>query len=135
MEDIAQTILQIPGANRLVYLRDIAKVSRGYIDPPSSFVHYNGERALAIGISMREGGNNSVLGEQVEQVIARLNQVYPYGIEFETVNFSPSEVEQKVSDFVNNLIQAIVIVTVVMLLSLWDANRVWWFPCSSLCPC
>ncbi len=118
IEDIGQTIIQIPGTDRLLYLRDIAKVQRGYIDPPSSMVHSSGTPALAIAISMREGGNNILLGEQVQQAMQTFNQNYPYGIEFDVVNFSPAEVDKKVSDFVLNLLQAILVVSVVMLLTL-----------------
>jgi len=118
LAEIEQTILQIPGSDRLLYLRDIATVKRDYIDPPSSVVHSSGQRALGIGIAMREGGNNIRLGEQVSEELERLNQVYPYGVEFDMVTFAPAEVDQKVSNFVNSLLQAILVVTLVMLLSL-----------------
>lgn len=116
--DIEQTILQIPGSDRLLYLKDIANVTRGYVDPPSSVLHSTGTRALGIGIAMREGGNNIVLGEQVKTAIERFNQIYPYGIEFDVVNFAPAEVDKKVSNFVVNLLQAVFVVSAVMLLSL-----------------
>lgn len=118
IEDIEQTIVQIPGSNRLLHLKDIAHIYRGYVDPPSTLVRSTGEQAIAMAISMREGGNNIVLGEQVKQEIARLREIYPWGIEFNLINFSPAEVDHKVSEFVGNLIQAIAVVSVVMLLTL-----------------
>lgn len=118
IEDIKKTILRIPGSDRLVYLKDIASVVRGYVDPPATLVHSTGQRALGIAVSMREGGNNIALGEQVAAQIAQFEQRYPYGIEFALVSFSPAEVAQKVSDFVVSLLQAIAVVTAVMLLTL-----------------
>lgn len=118
IEDIEQTILQIPGSDRLLYLKDIADVKRGYIDPPASMVRSSGQQALGIGISMRDGGNNISLGEQVTAELKRLNLVYPYGIEFDFVTFAPAEVDQKVSNFVSSLLQAVLVVTLVMLVSL-----------------
>ncbi|MGH1460518.1 MAG: efflux RND transporter permease subunit [Neptuniibacter sp.] len=116
--DIENTVIRLPNSSRIFYLKDIASIYRDYVDPPSSLVYSSGERALALAISMREGGNNIELGEQVEEAIQRLNQDYPWGVEFEKINFSPDEVDRKVKDFVGNLIQAIVVVTAVMLISL-----------------
>lgn len=118
LEDVGNTIINLPDSTSLIYLKDIAQVSRGYIDPPSALVHSSGERAIGLAISMREGGNNILLGEQVQAVLDDLVQRYPWGIEFDFVNYSPSEVKQKVRDFVGNLLQAIAVVSIVMLLSL-----------------
>ncbi len=118
LADIEKTIIHVPGSDRLLYLGDIAKIYRGYIDPPTNLTHSSGKDAIAIAISMREGGNNIALGEQVKQAIAHLKTIYPWGIEFELVNFSPAEVDKKVGDFVGNLLQAIFVVTLVMLITL-----------------
>lgn len=118
VEEIGRTVLRLPGSDHLVYLQDIATLSRGYVDPPESIIRSSGVPALGIGVAMREGGNNIELGEQVLAVLNRFNQIYPYGIEFELVNFSPREVDQKVRDFVASLLQAVLVVTVVMLISL-----------------
>lgn len=118
LEDIGQTIIQIPGSDQVFYLRDIATISRAYIDPPSTKVRASGAPAIALAISMREGGNNIALGRQVTAVIQRLQNAYPYGIDFETINFSPQEVENKVSGFISNLVQAIAVVAAVIILSL-----------------
>lgn len=116
--DIERTVLRLPDSDRLVYLKDIATLSRGYVDPPDSIVHSSGARALGIGAAMRKGGNNIELGDQVLTVLERFNRIYPYGIEFELVNFSPREVDLKVKDFLSSLLQAVLVVTVVMLLTL-----------------
>ncbi|MDF2178338.1 efflux RND transporter permease subunit [Aliiglaciecola sp. CAU 1673] len=118
VEDIGKTVITSPQSKRLVMLRDIAHISRGYVDPPSTLVHSSGQRALAVAVSMREGGNNIVLGEQVLAAVNRLEQRFPHGIEFDLVNFSPAEVDAKVKDFMSNLLQAIAVVTLVMLVSL-----------------
>ncbi|PCI71792.1 MAG: acriflavine resistance protein B [Gammaproteobacteria bacterium] len=118
IEDIEKTIVQIPGSDHVLYLQEIAKISRGYIDPFESKLSISGTEGLVIAISMREGGNNLVLGKQVKKIVARLSGIYPIGVEFDYISFMPKEVEEKVNDFVSNLIQAIVIVTLVMLFSL-----------------
>jgi len=67
---------------------------------------------------MREGGNLVELGRQVRELIPQLEAAYPIGIEFQTVNFQPDDVEEQVDNFVNNLLQAIAIVIVAMVLFL-----------------
>ncbi|GEA13540.1 efflux RND transporter permease subunit [Alteromonas sp. KUL49] len=116
--DIGETLIQIPGSDSVQFLRELASIKRSYIDPAKTMVSLNGERGLSIAISMRQGGNNIVLGEQVNETLARLQQVYPIGVEFSLVSFMPQEVEEKVNDFAENLIQAVAVVTLVMLLTL-----------------
>lgn len=118
VEDIRHTIVSIPGSKNVVYLEDIATIKRGYVDPASSKVHSSGQQALGLGLSMREGGNNIRMGEQAQEVLNYLNQTYPIGIDFNVINFSPKEVEDKVNDFVSNLIQAVLVVAAVMLVFL-----------------
>ncbi|WIO73408.1 efflux RND transporter permease subunit [Porticoccaceae bacterium LTM1] len=118
VEEIANSIIRIPNTETLVFLKDIAQVYRGYISPAKYKVRSTGEPALALAISMREGGNNIVLGEQVKAVTERLKQSYPIGVNFNIVNFSPEEVDAKVKGFVSNLLQAVAVVTLVMLVFL-----------------
>lgn len=118
VDEIRKTIIQIPGSDQLMYLSDIANVYRGYLDPAKNKVSINGNVALTIAISMREGGNNIILGEQVIEALEQFSNVYPIGVDFSLISFLPQEVEQKVDDFVSNLVQAVVVVTIVMLFSL-----------------
>ena len=118
LEDIKHTLIKIPGSSQLIYLKDIADVTRGYVDPPTVKTHYNGHDVLTLAISMREGGNNIRLGQEVIAAINELQANYPIGIDINLVNFSPSEVQQKVKGFVSNLLQAIFVVAGVMLFTL-----------------
>lgn len=115
LEDIRNTSIQVPGSRRLLYFKDVATVRRDYRDPPESIVHSTGARAVAIAISMRESGNNIELGERIKEKIRHFEQVYPWGIDFELVSFSPKEVEIKVSSFVESLMQSITIVSLFVL--------------------
>lgn len=118
VEEIKKTVITLPGSNEILYLSDIAEVKRGYVDPPASMVHSSGTKALGLAISMRDGGNNIELGVKVSETLSRLKSSYPYGLEFEAINFSPTEVQNKVNSFASNLVQAILVVAVVMLISL-----------------
>jgi len=118
VKDIRWATIQIPGSDEVLYLEDIAKIKRDYIDPAKILVKSTGTPALAIAISMREGGNNIALGRDIVDTIEAFEAQLPIGLEFKLINFSPKEVEDKVNDFVSNLLQAVAVVAAVMLFSL-----------------
>jgi multidrug efflux pump subunit AcrB len=118
VEELQRTLIQLPGRTELIYLGDIAHVYRGYIDPPAIKVTHNGEPALVLGVSMREGGNIILLGNEIRKRVDRFKANYPIGVDFKIIYDQPYYVQQKIDEFTNSLIQAIGIVIVVMLIFL-----------------
>jgi multidrug efflux pump subunit AcrB len=118
VEDLRRSVIKLPGRQDLLYLEDLANVSRGYIDPPESMMRYNGRPCLGLAVSLRKGGNILTLGRQVKAAIDRLQEIYPIGIEFDIVAFQPEHVSRKVDSFVTSLFQAVAIVLAVMLVTL-----------------
>ena len=57
--------------DRVFRLGDIATVSRGLADPPSSLVREDGRPAIGVGISMVENGNIIALGEALDAAHGR----------------------------------------------------------------
>ena len=118
VDDLRQAVVTLPGRPEILYLEDLATITRGYVDPPGSMVRSTGVPALALAVSMRDGGNIITLGDGVALELRRLQALYPIGIEFDVVAFQPEIVSRKVAEFVANLLQAVGIVLVVMLLFL-----------------
>ena len=115
VEELRRTVIGAPNRPDLLYLEDVAEITRGYIDPPSGKVRANGRPALVLAVSVRQGGNVVALGAEVEALLARVRNQYPLGIELETVAFEPERVEKKVNEFADNVLQAVAIVLVSML--------------------
>ena len=118
VQEIKDTIIQLPNSKRLVYLKDILTIRRGYIDPPRQMVRANGKVALALGISLREGGNIVDQGAEITELLERMRRLMPLGIELEMPVYQPEVVDKKVNDFLNNLFQSIVLVFLTMLIFL-----------------
>jgi len=118
VEELNRTVIKLPGRSDLLYLGDVAHVHRGYVDPPKTKVTYNGDPALILSVSLRDGGNIITLGEEIRSKVRRFQQAYPIGVEFDVLYFQPRFVEKKIADFVRNLGQAVAIVVVVMLVFL-----------------
>ncbi len=117
VDELRRTVVSLPGGEA-VYLEDIVSVERGYVDPPTRKVTANGIPALALAVSMREGGNIIDLGDEIRTTIDRLQAQYPIGIEFDFVAFQAASVAKAVDGFVISLLQAIVLVIAVMLIFL-----------------
>ena len=118
VEDLQRTLIPVPGSQDLVYLGDVARVYRGYVDPPSSMMRANDQPCIGLAISATETGDVIKMGEGIRAAVAELEENYPIGLDFETVIFQPEFVNGLVNGFVVNLLQAIAIVMVVMLISL-----------------
>ncbi|MEM8932940.1 MAG: efflux RND transporter permease subunit, partial [Acidobacteriota bacterium] len=117
VDDLARTVVPLPSGS-LVYLGDIAKVYRDYVDPPRSVSRVNGVNTLAIAISMREGGDILKLGAILDREVPRIEASYPWGIDLEKVWFQATLVEASIDDFTTSLLQAIGIVILVMIFTL-----------------
>ena len=99
-------------------LGDVARVSRGYEDPPHDSTRFNGTNALLLGVSMRSGGDVIALGRDLDERIVQIQQQLPVGVALNTVTSQPKIVANSVQDFVRSLVEALVIVLGVSLLSL-----------------
>ncbi len=118
IEDIKKTVINLPGTKDAVFLGDVLNVHRGYVDPPREIVHTSGKRALALGISLKEGGNIIELGNEIKEAVKSYKQNYPIGITFDIVSFQPRYVDELITSFVHNLLQSVFIVIALMLIFL-----------------
>ncbi len=99
-------------------LGDIATVTRGYVDPPVSYMRSRGKPAIGLAVSMVSTGDVLQLGIDLKRTMARLKGDLPVGIEFEQVSDQPSVVKDSVGEFMRSLLEAVAIVLVVSFLSL-----------------
>jgi multidrug efflux pump subunit AcrB len=103
---------------KLLRLGDIAEVKRGYADPPQPIFRVNGQSAIALAISMREGGDVLQLGQNIEAAMARIKSDLPIGIEPVLVADQPVIVKHAIGDFLEALWESIGIVLAVSFVSL-----------------
>ena len=99
-------------------LGDIAEVRRGYIDPPSVKVRFQGKEVIGLGISMAKGGDIIALGKSLRTATERIQKSLPVGVTLAQVQDQPAAVASSVGEFVHVLIEAVVIVLAVSFISL-----------------
>ena len=99
-------------------LADVATITEGYTDPPQPMFRFDGEPAIGLAISMAQGGNNLVFGEDVAHKMKEITANLPIGIEPHLVADQPVVVEEAVGGFSKALWEAIAIVLAVSFVSL-----------------
>ena len=111
-------------------LGDIADVKRGYVDPASVKVRFQGQQVIALGVSMTKGGDIIALGRALKKTTAKIGAALPVGIRLVEVQDQPSAVAKSVNEFIAVLIEAIVIVLLVSFVALGLHKRAglqpWW---------
>ena len=110
--------LPIHVGERSFHLGDVASVTQMYADPETSLMYFNGKPAVGIAVSMAPGGNNLVLGKNLEKEIEKEKAELPAGLDIEQVADQPSVVNDSIHEFTKSLLEAIVIVMAASFLSL-----------------
>ncbi|MES9824734.1 MAG: efflux RND transporter permease subunit [Candidatus Thiodiazotropha endolucinida] len=101
---------------KLVYLKDIAEITRAYEEIPSQMYYVNGKPALTLGISMQAGENVVAVGERLRQRVMELIPTMPIGMQLVEIYNQPAEVDKSVGGFLVSVGQAVAIVILVLLL-------------------
>ena len=115
VQAMGNLLISDPGADELVYLRDVATIERGYAEVPGHLYRFNGGPALTLGVSFASGVNVVDVGALVDQRLEELEYQRPVGMELATVYNQPNEVDKSVSAFMLNLGEAVAIVIAVLL--------------------
>ena len=116
LDELATLRFSQDGEPGSVMLKDFATIRRAYEDPPTGIARFNGERVITIAISMVKGGVVTEIGGRIEELLHKIEQTLPIGIDVEKVFFQPQYVSKSISDFLVNLGQAFFFVVLVMLI-------------------
>ena len=110
-----ESILISGDGEQQIYLRDIATVRRGYVEPQNILLRYDGKQAIGVGISTVSGGNVVKMGEALKLRMQELQEQIPVGIEFGKISIQSEAVSVAIKGFVVSLLEAVVIVIIVLL--------------------
>ncbi len=116
-EQIEKVVLGSIDRRSPTYLRDLGiRVERGYPSPATYFCRYGkkdfvAEKALVIGLSMKKGGNIVILGKRVHEKLEEIRKkVLPPDIRIEMIADQPFQVENAISNFIDNLFYGVFVV-------------------------
>jgi multidrug efflux pump subunit AcrB len=104
--------------DRFFRLSDVARITRGYVDPPQTLFRFEGKPALALAIGMKQGANLIEFGEALKKEMHIAVSDLPIGVDVHLVSDQPQVVEEAVGGFTKALFEAVAIVLVVSFVSL-----------------
>ena len=104
--------------DRFFPLTDVATITRGYADPPTTLVRVDGQPAIALAIGMKSGANLLKFGEALKDEMKKITADLPIGVGVHLVADQPVVVEHAVSGFTRALFEAVVIVLGISFISL-----------------
>jgi multidrug efflux pump subunit AcrB len=110
--------LRVRAGAQTIRLGDIATIKRGTEDPPVSKIRHNGKESVVLGVVMARGFNVVEVGKDLEAALGRIYSELPVGVQFSKISDQPAVVTKAVSEFLEALGEALLIVLAVSLLSL-----------------
>jgi multidrug efflux pump subunit AcrB len=108
--DAIKNLLVSSSEGRITQLGDIARVTRGYKDPATFQMYYDGKPAIAMGVAAVSGSNVVAIGKEISAKLAAVENQRPVGMELHKFYHQGEVVDKSVSDFVINVVIALIIV-------------------------
>ena len=102
--------------SELIRIGDIGNVRRGYQEPASTLMRFDGEPAIGISITNNQGVNIVDVGKRIDDRLNELLRDIPVGINITRVHWQSDIVDEAVSNFLLSFLQALVIVLIVLAL-------------------
>jgi len=118
LAEIKATLLNVPGADGLVRLGDIATVRAGYVDPPRNKAYFNGQEAIILTLAMRSDQSVLNYSRRASQTIDALRDTLPVGLNFDIITYQADQVGNAVYGVSVNMLQTLVIVLIVVMILL-----------------
>lgn len=115
LDDISNQLL-ISSSGKQYRLGDIARVERGYADPPQTLMRVDGNRAVGIGISTEDGVDVVKTGAKITQVLDGLTRQMPVGMELKVLYPENRIAQEANATFVLNLAESVAIVILIIML-------------------
>jgi multidrug efflux pump subunit AcrB len=116
IDELSDLLVSPPGAPATTRLRDIATLSRGLSESPTSIYHNNGRQAVTMGVSFIPGVNVIDVGKALEARLQHMSAEKPAGIQLNVFYDQAAEVAHSVNGFITNFLMALAIVVGVLLI-------------------
>lgn len=114
VDSISDILVKTSDLGNLVYLGDVAEVTRELVKPEERLYYFNGHRALALGLSATSGENIVEVGKAVNKKISDTLNVRPLGIDVSNYYHQGESVEASINNFALNVVMALAIVIVTL---------------------
>lgn len=118
VDAIREALIPLPNSQETIQVRDVAEVTRGFIDPPQRTAYFNGREAIIFAISMSDNFNILEYTPRMVAKIGGTRSILPAGYELEIATKQADQVENAVYGVTRNVLQTLAIVLGVVILFL-----------------
>lgn len=115
LQELGDLLISPHGDSSATRLRDVATLSRGLSESPSSIYHANGRQAVTMGVSFVPGVNVIDVGRALQARLEQMSAEKPAGIKIDLFYDQAAEVAHSVNGFISNFLMALAIVVGVLL--------------------
>lgn len=110
VEAIEGLIIGDSSSGGVTRLGAIANVTRGYEEPASQYIRFDGQRAIGFGIANVSGANVVKMGAAVSAKLTELEPLRPVGMELNKYYHQGEAVDESIQAFGSNVVAALLIV-------------------------
>ena len=115
--DVEQQIVYTDPSGNNIRLKDIARVVKEYPEP-DSYISNNDKKCILLSVEMKKGQNIVKMGNEINQVIEDFKQTIPQEVNIYRITDQSQVVDDSVTNFLKELVIAIVAVIIVVMLLL-----------------
>lgn len=113
LDDVLSIPIKVDG-DTVITFADVATVNASFKDP-LGFARINGQPALVLEIKKRSGANIISTIEQTKALLEQARPLFPDGMQIDYIMDQSKEVENMLSDLLNNVLTAVVLVLILIL--------------------
>ena len=115
LDDLENQLL-ISSSGKQYRLGDLARIERGYAEPPQTLMRVDGRRAVGIGVSTEPESDVVKVGARIEALLDALTARMPVGLEL-TVLYPENRIAREATrTFLLNLAESVAIVIAIIML-------------------
>lgn len=118
VESVRNVLTKVSGLSGFVRLEDLVNVRRGYADPKTKPVYYNGQPTVVVGVEMTDGEDIQKIGRRLKQAVNAHIASQPIGISYNFSTYQEAKVTTAINDALLNVAQTFGVVLLVMLVFL-----------------
>ncbi len=115
--DVENIIVYSSPTGEVVRLRDIGEVRREYA-PLTSMITTNSKKCLVLSVEMKQGRSITEMGSKINKILSSFEKELPHDVSITKITDQPKVVSDSVTNFLEELLIAIIAVMIVVMLLL-----------------
>ena len=118
VDEVGDILTKVEGLSGFVRLKDLMTVRRGYVDPATKPVYFNGQPAIMVSVEMSDSEDIQQIGKRLQGSVAAFEQKQPIGISYTFSTYQETNVTVSINNALSNVAQTFVVVVLVLLIFL-----------------